>query len=46
MSISTLLVLLIWYGAYKLGAFNERHPGRAWELCREWTLWVWAAMSK
>lgn len=34
MSVSMLTFVLCCLGAYKLGAFNERHPGRSLHLVR------------
>lgn len=39
MSVSTLLFCVICFGAYKLGAYTERHPGDLWERARQ--LWGW-----
>jgi hypothetical protein len=44
-SLSSLLFMAICTGMYKLGAFNERHPGqmRAW-LWRA-ALWTWKSLN-
>jgi hypothetical protein len=42
MSIPSLLFCLICFSAYKLGVYNERHPGDLWKRMKL----VWAWMSK
>ena len=46
MAFSDLFLIVCGIGCYRLGVFNERHPGRmsAW-LC-ETARWVWASMNK
>jgi len=39
MSLSSLFFLGMCWGMYKLGAFNERYPGEAWN--RMVIIWRW-----
>jgi hypothetical protein len=39
MSISSVLLIVTFIGAYKLGYFNATHPGQIWVSCK--TLWKW-----
>lgn len=46
MSLSSLLFIGVCWGMYRLGAFNERHPGQMWPRLRQSALWVWRWMNK
>jgi len=39
MSVSSVLFIVSCLAMYKLGAFNEKNPGRIWELTK--CAWKW-----
>lgn len=43
MSLSTFVCLMFGVGMYKLGAFNQQHPGEAWRATQH--AWSWVAKS-
>jgi hypothetical protein len=46
MSLSTLFFLLSGAAMYRLGAFNERHPGRTRAWLWNATVWTWKSLNK
>jgi hypothetical protein len=46
MSFSTLFFVAVCTAMYKLGAFNERHPGRLREWSWRAVLWSWRSLNK
>ncbi len=46
MSLTTLFLIAVGVGLYRLGAFNERHPGEVRELLGHITLWVWRSFQR
>ena len=46
MSISSVFFILCCVGIYRLGAFNARHPGRAWCCCCDSTLRFWKWLNQ
>lgn len=43
MSIESIFALLVCFGMYRLGAYNEKHPGEAWRATQ--LAWTWMSRS-
>ncbi len=41
MSVWTLFFIVSCIAMYKFGGFNSRHPGVAWQCCRDASRWLW-----
>ncbi len=39
MSVSSVLVVMACVATYKLGAYNQRHPGQLWAFTK--LIWKW-----
>ncbi len=46
MSFSTLFFLAACTAMYRLGIFNERHPGRTRAWLWKVTVWTWKSLNK
>ena len=46
MSASSLLFMTTCWAMYRLGAFNERHPGEALKRVKLAWKWIWSWMNQ